>query len=252
LVIAILIYGACKPQTASNGTELPEAQKASTHHWVGTYASTLPCADCAGIEKRLTLNTNMTYHLTATYLGETAQKMDKRGNYSVDQLRTRITLEEVGNTPSQFLIGKNRLTQLDMSGNPVTGGLADKYHLPRVPGSELISIRWGLIELLGKHMRGNPAYLTFDTENGLVRGFGWCNALRGSFEIPETGNINFGQLVGTTEACIDSTLESQLINLFPAVQHYDTDAQVLTLYRVKEHPLAKFRQTEIRLPQRQK
>jgi D-tyrosyl-tRNA(Tyr) deacylase len=35
LVIAILIYGACKPQTASNGTELPEAQKASTHHWVG-------------------------------------------------------------------------------------------------------------------------------------------------------------------------------------------------------------------------
>jgi heat shock protein HslJ len=101
---------------------------------------------------------------------------------------------------------------------------------------------------MGKQLRGNPAYVMFDTDNGLVRGFAWCNTIRGSFEIEDKGKISFGPLMGTSHVCADSTLETQLLNLFGAVDQYDTDDQLLTLFRVKEQPLAIFRQAELRMP----
>jgi heat shock protein HslJ len=232
----------------SDSSQANGGQADVTHHWVGTYAGTLPCADCEGIEKRLTLNSNMTYRMSARYLAETPYQIDKRGNYSIDKSRSVITLEGIEKMPAQFLIGKNLLTQLDMSGNRVSGKLADRYQLARAPGSELVGIRWNLIELMGKQLRGNPAYVMFDTDNGLVRGFAWCNTIRGSFEIEDKGKISFGPLMGTSHVCADSTLETQLLNLFGAVDQYDTDDQLLTLFRVKEQPLAIFRQAELRMP----
>ena len=37
--------------------------------WEGTYRGILPCADCEGIETKITLSANGTYEYKASYLG---------------------------------------------------------------------------------------------------------------------------------------------------------------------------------------
>jgi hypothetical protein len=42
-----------------------------------------------------------------------------------------IVLGNLQNAPTLYAVGENKLTQLDMEGNPVTGNLTDKYILTK-------------------------------------------------------------------------------------------------------------------------
>jgi uncharacterized lipoprotein NlpE involved in copper resistance len=98
--------------------------------WKGTYKGVTPCADCEGIETEITLNADLTFTLKTKYLGKGDGKVfQEAGSFVWDKTGGIISLEGLKGRPSQYKVGENRLIQLDMEGNVITGDLAEKYVL---------------------------------------------------------------------------------------------------------------------------
>jgi len=85
--------------------------------WNGTYTGITPCADCEGIETSVTLNKDMTYQLSNTYKGKSADAVVKTGTFTFDQDGNTITLGNITDGPSKYAVGENQITQLDLQGN---------------------------------------------------------------------------------------------------------------------------------------
>lgn len=100
--------------------------------WNGTYLGNLPCASCEGIETKLTLNTDGTYHYTTHYFGlNDALEHEFLGKFTWDKTGSIITLHGVNGIPGKYKVGENQLWHLDMDGNRITGDLADRYILKK-------------------------------------------------------------------------------------------------------------------------
>ena len=100
--------------------------------WAGMYKGVVPCADCEGIETVLILNSDNTYLLRTNYLGKPdAQAIEKTGSFTWKSAGNTVVLSNIENAPNQYFVGENQVIQLDMSGNRITGGLADKYILAK-------------------------------------------------------------------------------------------------------------------------
>ncbi|MEH6306947.1 copper resistance protein NlpE [Olivibacter sp. CPCC 100613] len=96
---------------------------------IGTYKGVLPCADCEGIRTELTLKTDSTYTLKNNYLGKgDGKEFEEEGRY-VWLDGSTIELKGTEEESYKYFVGENTLTQLDMSGEKITGELADKYIL---------------------------------------------------------------------------------------------------------------------------
>lgn len=99
--------------------------------YAGTYSGMLPCADCEGIETKLTLSAEGTYQKSSTYLGKDSPKsFEEQGSYRWDEAG-RITTLEGKDAPNQYAVGENALIQLDRSGKKIEGVLAEKYVLKK-------------------------------------------------------------------------------------------------------------------------
>lgn len=144
LLSLILMIGlvSCKPkdaasedatnQTADSTMTTPPGYENVSAELAGMYKGVLPCADCEGIETVLVLNTDNTYLLKITYLGKPdAAVTEKTGTMRWSPEKKFIVLGGLENTPTNYAVGDNKLTQLDMEGNPITGDLADKYILTK-------------------------------------------------------------------------------------------------------------------------
>lgn len=100
--------------------------------WNGTYLGNLPCASCEGIETKLTLNIDGTYHYTTHYFGlNDALEHEFLGKFTWDETGSIITLQGVNGIPGKYKVGENQLWHLDMNGNRITGDLADRYILKK-------------------------------------------------------------------------------------------------------------------------
>ncbi|WP_316816379.1 copper resistance protein NlpE [Pedobacter nyackensis] len=99
--------------------------------WAGTYKGVTPCADCEGIETEVTLTSDMTFVIKTKYKGKGEKVFEETGSFKWDDKGSNITLEGLKDRPTQFFVGENTLTQLDMNGNKVTGDLAEKYILKK-------------------------------------------------------------------------------------------------------------------------
>lgn len=99
--------------------------------WNGTYKGTTPCADCEGIETEITLNKDLTYSIKTKYLDKAPKVFEEKGKFTWDTTGSKIVMENVKDRPSQFFVGENTLTMLDMDGNKITGDLASKYILKK-------------------------------------------------------------------------------------------------------------------------
>jgi uncharacterized lipoprotein NlpE involved in copper resistance len=100
--------------------------------WQGTYKGITPCADCEGIETEITLNADLTFTLKTKYLSKGDGKIfQETGSFVWDKTGGIISLEGLKGSPSQYKVGENRLIQLDMEGNVITGDLAEKYVLTK-------------------------------------------------------------------------------------------------------------------------
>jgi len=102
--------------------------------WDGIYFGVVPCADCPGIETRITLNKDETYHLSWKYQDKGNEVFQNSGTFQWDVSGGIITLAGLDKAlfPNQYRVGENRLFQLDKDGNRITGDLATNYILSKV------------------------------------------------------------------------------------------------------------------------
>ncbi|WP_339875894.1 copper resistance protein NlpE [uncultured Algoriphagus sp.] len=142
LIVSFVFTTSCS-KSAKNETnqevvstqEIPSYEgdnTATSVDWAGTYKGTVPCASCEGIETVLTLNMDSTYKLTTHYFGRNdALEEENTGSFTWDETGSIITLEKVSDGPTQYKVGEDRIWQLDMKGNMITGELADHYILTK-------------------------------------------------------------------------------------------------------------------------
>jgi copper homeostasis protein (lipoprotein) len=95
----------------------------------GKYKGILPCADCGGIETEIILSKNNSYVKHTKYLGKDGRVFGMKGFYSWNNEGNTITLSGISNAPNQYLVGENKLIQLDMEGKRISGNLSEKYVL---------------------------------------------------------------------------------------------------------------------------
>ncbi len=98
----------------------------------GSYLGIVPCADCEGIETRVTLFADTTYLLVNNYLGKNPKdtaglNLSKSGRFMMHN----DTVHLVG-SESKFIRTDTALVQLDQAGQVISGKLADKYILKKV------------------------------------------------------------------------------------------------------------------------
>ncbi len=216
--------------------------------WDGTYSGITPCADCEGIETSVTLNKDMTYQLSNTYKGKSADAVIKTGSFTFNKDGNTITLGNITDGPSQYAVGENQLTQLDMEGNKIIGNLADNYVLKKgalVAQNELSNTEWELVELMGKPVEqkvpsAKKPGLKFHND-GRVSGFVGCNSVGGIYQVMEGNRIKFSQLISTMMACEDMELENQYKRILETVDNYNLSDSTLVLNKAKMAPMARLK-----------
>ena len=98
--------------------------------WNGTYKGTLPCADCPGIETKLTLNQDKTYVLEENYLQEKDGKFSTKGTFEFDPSGSFITLKDSSDPKASkvFFVGEK---QIWMAENVGDKSMKDGYKLTK-------------------------------------------------------------------------------------------------------------------------
>ena len=138
ILAAAALLAACGGNTqkkaAAGGTEtvagMPDMHTAETSlDYQGTYAGTLPAADCPGIETRLTLKKDGTYALHLKYIDRDSE-FDEKGAFTVKENLLTLTPSE-GGQPQYYKVEENRLRRLDADKQPVTGPLDENYVLKK-------------------------------------------------------------------------------------------------------------------------
>ena len=229
-----------KPETeAESGSGHTGSSKTSLD-WQGTYTGVLPCADCEGIETILILNRNLKYTLSTRYIGKDEQALQHTGAFTWNEAGSTILLGGIDDGPSQYLVGEHMLIQLDRNGKEITGNLSKQYVLMKTIESRLASVRWTLVELMGKYLEHSAAHIRFDADINQINGYGWCNTFTGNYKFLQGNQITFTEMIPTSKICPDTTIEKQFLNMFRAVDTYILDNKVLTLSRGSAAPLAKF------------
>ena len=249
LLTLIAIISACNSNTkpTQNLEAKPDNSRTSLE-WNGVYRGVLPCADCEGIETEITLNADLTYKITSTYLGKNEEAFKENGNFIWDETGSKITLEnaEPNSATNQYLVGENMLFKLDADGNRIEGDLKEKYQLKKVYfDKEIAEKYWKLIELngnkiiLGKNQDFAP-HLTLKNENSRVFGHGGCNSFQGSYELSEGKKIKFSKITSTKMFCDHMETEQELFSILEIADNYSVKNDTVALKNASMVSLAKF------------
>ena len=84
--------------------------------WAGVYEGMLPCADCPGIQTRLSLQQDGRFELSMRYLERQVAPYVSTGSFSWNADGNTITLEGAGGA-AMYRVGEGRLLQLDRDGS---------------------------------------------------------------------------------------------------------------------------------------
>lgn len=85
---------------------------------VGEFSGKLPCADCPGIETKLTLNEDGSFLLDETYLEKKDGQFNAKGSYEVSEDGAFVTLKEEGNDkPRVFLVEEDAVYLVEKVGD---------------------------------------------------------------------------------------------------------------------------------------
>lgn len=254
LLCSILLLAGCQPDSASPALKDPIPQQlpalADTSQnaldWAGSYQGVIPCADCPGIKVTLQLDANQRYKLSRYYQEAAAEPVLSEGEFRWSSDGRQIQLDDAEG--SQFLVGENRLLVLNPQGQRISGELADQYWLakqhsePRQPAEDRLSLtgKWQLTELLQKTVESDSkVFLQFD-QAGRVTGYTGCNSMTGGYELQDT-KLSFTPLVTTRKACLQDTVEPQLLDVLSKVDNISVAGDELSLNRARMAPLARFK-----------
>ena len=99
-------------------------------NWEGLYTGVIPSASGMGIEVQLTLRADQTYTLIYNYINKSGFTAGN-STFSWDEAGSVITLKGT-DAPTYYKVEKDRLLQLDLQGEKISGNLADMYILKKV------------------------------------------------------------------------------------------------------------------------
>ena len=213
--------------------------------WVGSYIGTVPCADCSGIYTQITLKNDSTYSLQMKYLGKEDSTRLFEGTFQWNDAGNIVILSGLKekSMPSFYLVGENKLIQMDMDGKVIVGELVSNYILTKID-ENLIDKKWKLFELAGaaiSSMNPQPAtepFITFTKENK-VNGNSGCNGFLGTYVLASKNQLHFSGMASTRKMCLDMTIEDQMNKLFQVVDSYSIQNNILSL-KQGESTLARF------------
>lgn len=100
----------------------------------GVYAGTIPCADCQGIDYRISLLPDGTYHETASYRERSLVPIVNSGNFQIIG-NEKIRLLGSSSASGWFSMVPGALLLLDLDGKEITGALASHYMLVKLTRS---------------------------------------------------------------------------------------------------------------------
>ena len=130
VVVAVAVAVAVSVSCRSNQKIADTHDSKISLDWEGVYTGTIPAADVDGINVRMQLKKDNTYELTYDYIGKPEAAFTFTGSFRWDDTGNVITIE-IADAPSHYKVEENRLIQLDMEGNLITGDLADNYVLQK-------------------------------------------------------------------------------------------------------------------------
>ena len=83
--------------------------------WIGVYEGVFPCADCEGINTRLTLKWDHTYILEESYIknGAVAHSGKREGRFSFDSTYPSLIRLDMNANQRVFFVGENYVQQRD-------------------------------------------------------------------------------------------------------------------------------------------
>lgn len=199
--------------------------------WAGVYEGVLPCADCPGIQTRLTLGNDGTFEKQSQYLDRDTVPRTGRGRFSWRADGNTITLD-AGGGGQIYAVGEGRLILLNNDGTRPEGAASNRV-LMRVEaaavdkGASLSQVledhRWTLESATDAEDRRidtlfpaaeRPFAFSFSASRLNVEG--GCNSIRGSYQINAQGQLEARQMAATMMACepalmkADSTLSALL------------------------------------------
>jgi heat shock protein HslJ/uncharacterized lipoprotein NlpE involved in copper resistance len=219
----VAMLSACTAEK-TDGAPSPSAQAAAApdmHNsqnsldWAGTYEGLLPCADCAGVKTRLTLDNEGVFQLQSQRLEQVAEAVNASGHFSWLPDGSGIGLGDIADD-RLFAVGEGRLIELNSDGSQPESDPATRT-LRKLSGGQTASDavtaaflqdhRW-LLESAktGANQRidavfpkDRPFQFSFAGTNMAVSG--GCNGLRGSYQINAEGRFVAGRMISTMMAC---------------------------------------------------
>ncbi|HWS73983.1 MAG TPA: copper resistance protein NlpE N-terminal domain-containing protein, partial [Quisquiliibacterium sp.] len=181
--------------------------------WAGVYEGVLPCADCPGIQTRLTLHRDETYELSTLHAGRDSAARVVRGRFSWHPSGNAITLEKQHGA-QQFMVGEGRLALLQAGAAPSWPQPAQRV-LQRVAAAPtaglqrtLESHRWTLTSATGgqgQRIEGLPAGdgrpIVLGFAEGRLNIEGGCNRIFGGYRIDGESRLVVSRMASTMMAC---------------------------------------------------
>jgi len=125
-MVVLVVMGLCSCNKTSEPVDIHNSR--ISLDWEGVYTGTIPSASGSGINVRMQLNKDNTYELTYDYIDKPENGFTSTGNFKWDDTGNTIKTD-IADAPSYYKVAQNKLIQLDMEGNLITGDLADNYVL---------------------------------------------------------------------------------------------------------------------------
>ncbi|MHA4846688.1 copper resistance protein NlpE N-terminal domain-containing protein [Flavitalea antarctica] len=246
LLSHLMLILACTSQSKPKNTSMETTGDNSRNSldWDGIYRGVTPCADCMGIQKTIFINKDLTYRVKVKYLGKDSTATEYAGKIAWNEKGNAIELTE-GQQSQAYAVGENALTQLDQSGNKITGDLAHRYVFTK-QNYAILEKYWKLTELNGKPVlidsaSRNEPHIIFKDEEGRFVGNGGCNSFSGNFELDSRNKITMSKAIVTQMACTNMEIESQLLRVLQMADNYILNADTLILNKARMAPLARFK-----------
>jgi len=132
----------------------------------GTYSGYIPCADCAGIMTYLILNPDMSYRLEETYAGKNDTAFRTSGSWKRE--KNKVVLDDKGSVKASYQSETDKLIQLDIEGNRITGNLGDKYVLVKSAAAMSNNAAWNEKKAAGVDFigLGNEPFWSVEFDKG--------------------------------------------------------------------------------------
>lgn len=166
--LAIACNNSTDKETTKKDTTVTTAKPVDSvaQQYAGTYSGYVPCADCDGIVTYLVLSPDMTYRMEETYAGKSDTALRYNGTWLRDN--KKIVLDNKGSVRASYLPEGDRLIQLDIEGNRITGNLGDKYMLSKSGMQKPENAAWTTkknagIDFLGV---GNEPFWSIEIDEG--------------------------------------------------------------------------------------